>query len=79
MRNKHRSKMIERVKAQAAFVEEKLGTGIICKRCDATCATFADACTADLAEMCPGFITIEDARSEFQRLAASGSLSGKQR
>lgn len=67
MRNKAASKQLEYIQAQATYVEAKLGTGVICDRCHATCDTFADQCSADLSEMCPGFIAIEEAKAEFQR------------
>lgn len=41
------------------LTEERIGDGIICHRCHATFATFADKCTADLAERCPGFERID--------------------
>lgn len=39
----------------AMLVRQRIGPGIICSRCQATLATYAEACTADLAERCPGF------------------------
>lgn len=41
--------------------EMVLGDRVICHRCNATLATYADACTAALDDPCPGFLTIEDA------------------
>ena len=41
--------------------EAVLGDQVICDRCGATMATYADACTAALDDPCPGFLTIEDA------------------
>lgn len=36
-----------------------------CSRCGASSLTMADACTADLAEPCPGFVRTEEVHSEF--------------
>lgn len=41
------------------LVRERIGPGIICSRCHATFATYGDACTADLAERCPGFNAVD--------------------
>ena len=48
----------------AARVESVLGDSVICGRCNATLKTFAEACTAGLDDQCPGFLTIERARSQ---------------
>ena len=42
-------------------VAPKLKGRVICDRCGATIDTYADACTADLDDPCPGFLTIEEA------------------
>jgi hypothetical protein len=43
-------------------VEKVLGDGrVICDRCHATLATYAEACAAPLAERCPGFEAVEAA------------------
>jgi hypothetical protein len=42
-------------------VEQELGAGVICKRCGATLATFADLCEAELDEACDGFLRIDAA------------------
>lgn len=42
-------------------VESKLGGAVICDRCGATLATYADNCTARLDDACPGFLAIEEA------------------
>lgn len=41
------------------LVRARIGPGVICARCHATFATYADACTADLAERCPGFNAVD--------------------
>lgn len=42
-----------------AIVEQKLAGKVVCVRCHATVATFADRCEADLDERCPGFEAID--------------------
>lgn len=43
-------------------VEDALDDGrVICDRCGATLWTYAEKCTADLADACPGFQAIERA------------------
>jgi len=43
-------------------LEDALGDGqIICQRCGATLATYADACPAEIGEPCPGLLAMEDA------------------
>ncbi len=44
--------------------ETILGNRVICERCGATMQTYADACTADLGDACPGFVAIEEAVKE---------------
>lgn len=61
-------------KANAA-VEAKFGGAVICNRCQATLVTFADACTADLGDMCPGFLAIDDAKQAAIRNALGGALT----
>jgi hypothetical protein len=41
--------------------EAVLGDAVICDRCGATMATYADDCSAPLDEACPGFLAIEQA------------------
>lgn len=57
-------KRSERLKNERAFVEAAL-PGVICDRCGATLDTFADACTADLADPCPGFMAVDGAKMAF--------------
>lgn len=45
-------------------VERRLAGKTICERCGATLESFADQCTADLSERCPGFEAIERALEE---------------
>ncbi len=59
-------KLSQQLQNERAFVERALGDSVICKRCDATLKTFADACTADLAEPCPGFLAIEQAKADYK-------------
>lgn len=58
-------RLSQRLRDERAFVECSLGDSIICQMCNATLKTYADACTADLQEMCPGFIAIEKAKKDF--------------
>lgn len=58
-------KLSDRLKRQNAFVEERFGDRSICSRCGATLATFADACTADLDDACPGFLAVDKAKVDF--------------
>lgn len=58
-------KLSQRLQQERAFVERTLSDSVICSKCSATLATFADACTADLCEMCPGFMAIENAKTDF--------------
>lgn len=44
------------------IVEQQLGGRTICGRCHCTLVTFADKCTADLDQRCPGFEAIENVR-----------------
>lgn len=60
-------KISKRLQMESAFVEGKLGSSVICTRCGATLDTYADACSADLADPCPGFMTIENVRAEFNQ------------
>jgi hypothetical protein len=60
-------KKSERMQREGEFIREKFGTGSICQRCGATLDTFADACTADLTDPCPGFLAIDRAKAEFGR------------
>ena len=51
--------------ARLARVEAALGDGReICPRCHATLWTYADACSAELTDPCPGFRAIEVAGQE---------------
>jgi len=61
-----------RLIAEHEFVERKLEGLKICRTCNATLATFAEVCSADLSEVCPGFLTIEAARKEFNEKESEG-------
>lgn len=58
-------KLSQRLLDERAFVERTLGDSVICADCKATLKTFADACTADLDEPCPGYLAIERAKDKF--------------
>ena len=50
----------------AIFVEKSIGMDTtICSRCAATLRSYADNCTAELDEVCPGFLTIERVKAAF--------------
>ena len=42
-----------------ALVQQRIGAGVICGRCGAKFASFADKCEADLDERCPGINAID--------------------
>jgi hypothetical protein len=58
-------KLSQHLQQEREFVQRKLGDAEICERCRATLSTYADACTADLQESCPGFVAIEKAIADF--------------
>lgn len=58
-------KLSKRLQDEKAFVERSLGDSVICRKCGATLSAYADACTADLQELCPGFLAIEQAKTDF--------------
>lgn len=57
----------DRLKNEGEFVVGKRGRKEICERCGATLETFADTCSADLDDACPGFLAIDAAKMEFNR------------
>lgn len=60
--------MSDAVTERRVRAENALGDGrIICKRCGATLATFADRCTAALHVQCEGFRVIDTAAASTQR------------
>lgn len=42
-----------------AIVRAEFGERVVCSRCHATLSTYADKCSADLDERCPGFNAID--------------------
>lgn len=64
-------KLSAKLQRERAFVESALGDSVICQKCGAGLNTYADHCTADLAEPCPGFIAIENAKKAFAAVEAS--------
>ena len=60
-------KLSEDLKRERQYVEEKLAGKVICSDCHAKLDTFANKCTADLADICPGFEWIEDVKAEYHR------------
>lgn len=54
------------LEAELAYVVQKLGPlASICDRCNARLNCYADKCTADLSDCCPGYLAIENAKAEF--------------
>ncbi len=51
----------------AALVRARVGPGVICSRCGARYATYADVCSADLDERCPGFIVIDRVQMDAEK------------
>lgn len=58
-------KLSARLQAERRHVKHSLADRVICDRCGAILATYADQCSADLADACPGFMAIEAARQKF--------------
>jgi hypothetical protein len=54
---------IAKVAAHRGRVEALKGT-VICARCGATIETYADTCSAELDDACPGFVRIEGLRQD---------------
>lgn len=50
-----------------ALVQQRLAGVVICTRCGATLATYADKCDVDLDVRCPGFNVVERARSDAEQ------------
>lgn len=64
-------KLSKRLGQEQAYVQGYLRDSLICSDCSATLTTFAEACTADLDDPCPGYLAIERARTEFAKLGGS--------
>jgi len=62
-----RPRLSERLQRERVFIDAKFGANSICDRCGATLDTFADACSADLDDACPGFLAIDNAKAEFNK------------
>lgn len=58
-------KLSQHLQDEKVFVEAVLGDYVICIRCRATLGTYAEKCTAELSDQCPGFIVIENAKKDF--------------
>jgi ribosomal protein L40E len=59
-----------------AMVERKLAGKVICARCGATIKTYADKCSADLDERCPGFEAVDIVQMAAEReVGLTGSQS----
>jgi ribosomal protein L40E len=58
-------KLSQHLQQEREFVERTLGDQEICSKCHATLGTFADVCTAGLQDSCPGYLAIEQAKTDF--------------
>lgn len=65
-------KLSPRLQQEVAYVERRLGDSVICETCGATLRTYADACTAGLSDVCPGFLAVERAKAEFAASVKNG-------
>jgi len=72
-------KLSPQLKAEREYVKRRLADDVICERCGATLNTFSDACRADLAELCPGYIVIENAKAVFKASLAAIRAAGKEK
>lgn len=59
-------RLSQRLQDERDYVVRTL-TGVICDRCGATLATYAE-CPADLADPCPGFVAIDKAKQDFNAM-----------
>ena len=62
------TKLGRRKAREVAYVQAHC-TGTICDRCGATLDTFADQCSAELDDACPGFLVIDAAKMRFNKPA----------
>lgn len=62
-----RPKLSQRLQAEQEFVKNACLHYVICTRCGATLDTYADKCSADLSDPCPGFMSIEFAKQTFNK------------
>lgn len=53
------NRLVELRERVALLVRARIGRGIICTRCGASYATYADKCEAALDERCPGFNAVD--------------------
>lgn len=49
------------------LVSQRLGDVVICTRCGAKLATYADKCEADLDERCPGFNVVDRVQMDAEK------------
>jgi hypothetical protein len=61
-------KLSPTLEAELNFVVKELGAlPSICDRCHAKLDSYADRCTADLSDCCPGFLAVENAKAKFHK------------
>ncbi len=60
-------KLSPKLEAELNFVVKELGSlPSICRRCKTPLNKYADNCTADLSDCCPGYLAIENAKEKFR-------------
>ncbi len=63
------------LEAELNFVVKELGRlPSICDRCNTKLNTYADKCSADLSDCCPGYLAIENSKAKFHRLRRKDML-----
>jgi hypothetical protein len=51
----------QEARARIERIERLLAGSVICDRCGATLEQFATRCGAELTDLCPGFVAIDEA------------------
>lgn len=70
-------KLSERMNAEREYVASALAGLTLCDRCSCTLETYADSCNADLSDVCPGFMLIEETREKFNKAVLQRLDEGK--
>lgn len=59
-------RLSDKPQKEREYVEKSIGMDTtICSRCGANLRNYADKCTADLSDACPGFLAIERMKDKF--------------